>query len=84
MAVPVAAWERVSVPPETEDTVVPDGMSAPVMAWPEATVDGNVPETVAVVEPLVTDTPRISRFGPRFVSAPQSLIRVESVAHQSR
>ena len=39
---------------------------------------------VAVVEPLVRDTFWTSRFGPRLVSAPQSVIRVESVAHQSR
>ena len=61
-----------------------EGMSVPVMASGEATVEGKVPEMVAVVEPLVNDTPWTSRFGPRLVSAPQSVIRVVLVAHHSR
>src|SRR6202044_2879327 len=85
LSVPVEAapWDRVSVPPETEDTVVPEAMFGPVMASPLATVEGKVPEMVAVVEPPVSDTPRTSRFGPRLVSAPQSVILVESVAPHS-
>jgi len=79
-----APWDKVIVPPETEDTVVPDAMSGPVMASPLATVEGNVPETVAVVEPLVVVTPWTSRSGPRLVSWPQSVICDEPVAHHSR
>src|SRR5580700_3558719 len=86
VAVAVAGLDKVSVPPETEATVVLAGMSVPVIASGEATVEGNVPVMVAVVEPLVKDTPWTSRFGPRLVSVPQSLIRVgdAGAAHQSR
>src|SRR5580692_8799024 len=82
--VEVALPERVAVPPDTEDTVVPAGMPGPDTASPDATVLGKLPLTVTVGEPDVVETPCTSRAGPRLVSWPQSVIRVALEAHHKR
>jgi hypothetical protein len=80
----VAEFDSVAVLPLTELMVVPEGIPVPVTASPEArTLDGPR-RPLIVAEPDVSVTSARSTFGPRLVSEPQSVILVESVAHQSR
>ena len=73
VAVEVAAFDSVAVPPVTELMVVPEGIPLPLTASPEATVLGKLPEIVTVEEPCVSEALRISRLGPRLVSCPNRL-----------
>jgi hypothetical protein len=68
VAVEVAEFDSVALPPVTELMVVPEGIPLPLTASPEATVPGKLPEIVTVEEPCVSEALRIRRLGPRLVS----------------
>jgi hypothetical protein len=86
----VAVFDSVSVVPPLVETVVPLWIPGPDTVSPLTMLAGKVVpsgappdnDTVALLEVVVTST--IASLGPMLVSAPQSVMRVESLAHQIR